>query len=306
MPPRHPCPTPNSRDPAPVRFVRSRGFGAGVLRARGEHGAGVLRAPGEHGAGVLRARGEHSAGVLRARGSFPWRRSAAAAVATVVMGACNVTATIDIAARGSGAGDVRVTALLDPQAAAQLGDPATGVRLGDLRAAGWTTNVSDPRNDGAIEVSVSRSFKSVEQGTEVLAALVGPAGPVRDLRLTKSTGWGRSRVAVSGVVDLTNGLATLGDSVLTTALGGEALGAPIGELVERYEVSEKDAFTLTLRAEVAGDRDEVTVRAGENAEFAAQHGSWKFGRLLFGLGGLILLLAGVALALIVRNSRLRR
>ena len=221
------------------------------------------------------------------------------------LGACNIATVVEIALKPSGAGVVRVEAVADKQAAAQIGDARVDVHLGDLKAIGWT--VTDPvvHDDGSFTVTLSRPFTSVDEGREVLAALSGPNGPLRDVSLTKSTGLGRTSVKLTGAADLTEGLAVLSDADLATTLGGDKLGAPLADLVERYEVTEADAFSLTVRAVVDGDiASETTVSAGQRKEFEAKASQSQLGRIFVAFVSSVLLVAGAALA--VTSLRRRR
>lgn len=221
----------------------------------------------------------------------------AALLVGALVGGCNVAAVVDISVRASGAGSVHVQATADKQAASQFGDPKVGVRLGDLRAAGWTVAEPVLGADGSLTISVQRDFASVAEGQAVLARLSGSGGPLRDMTLSKTTGLGRSRVELSGVADLSGGLSVLSDASLAQALGGDPLGAPINDLVDRYEVSEHDAFSLTVRARV-GEKvaSESVVAAGERKDFSAHASQWSLGRLAFGAICVALALAGLGLA----------
>ena len=121
-----------------------------------------------------------------------------------------------------GGGFIRAALGLDDEALRQLGDPATELRLDDLREAGWAVAAPAKEADGLTWVRLSKPFADADHAGRVAAELSGPGGPFREFRLERRRSLLRTTTAFSGVVDLTAGLAGLYDQGLQDALGDAA------------------------------------------------------------------------------------
>jgi len=144
-----------------------------------------------------------------------------------------VVLTTGIEAHRDGSGVVRAAVGLDDEALGELGDPITELRLDDLREAGWTVAAPAEESDGLTWVRLSKPFAHFEQAGRVAAELSGPAGPFRDFRLERRRGLLRTTTELTGVVDLTAGLAGLYDQGLQDALGDAAPALDPAALAER-------------------------------------------------------------------------
>ncbi len=160
--------------------------------------------------------------------------------------ACQVTlaAGVDVARDGTG----RVTAALglDADALKEVGDPATALRLDDVRQAGWQVDAPRKEDDGLTWFRASKPFSEPDQVPAILAELNGPDGPFRDFRIVRTRSLTRSRTTFTGTVDLTRGLAGLADPELTTALDDVPLGLDVDGLRGRF--GDKVGNTVKVRA----------------------------------------------------------
>lgn len=148
-------------------------------------------------------------------------------------GGCQVVLTTGIEAKRDGSGLVRAAVGLDDEALRQLGDPATELRLDDLRQAGWAVAAPAREADGLTWVRLSKPFADPDQAGRVAAELSGPGGPFREFRLERRRSLLRTTTEFTGVVDLTAGLAGLYDQALQDALGDAAPPLDPAALAER-------------------------------------------------------------------------
>jgi hypothetical protein len=187
--------------------------------------------------------------------------------------ACQVTlaAGVDVARDGSG----RVTAGvgLDADALKEVGDPATALRVDDLRQAGWRVEPPRKEDDGLTWVRASKPFAGPAQAAAVLAELSGTDGPFRDFRVVRTKSLTRSWTTFTGVVDLSKGFAGLADPELTSTLGDVDLGLDVEGLRRRFG----DDLAKTVKVQVtAGLPGKVTTNApardGGRAAWAPEPG----------------------------------
>lgn len=172
--------------------------------------------------------------------------------------ACQVTlaAGVDVARDGTG----RVTAGLglDADALKEVGDPATALRLDDVRQAGWLVEAPRKEDDGLTWFRASKTFADPEQVPAILAELNGAGGPFRDFRVVRSKSLTRAKTAFTGTLDLSRGLAGLSDPELTTALDDVSLGLDVEGLRGRFG----DALGRSVKVHVtAGLPGKVTTNA---------------------------------------------
>lgn len=188
----------------------------------------------------------------------------------VVLGsACEVRATVDVVVEEDGSGTVEVAVGLDADALAQVpdldGDGRSGaadlsalVRTEDLEAAGW--EVSEPSEAGSdlTWIRVSKPFGTPEEANAILAEVTGPEGPLRDLRLERSTGFAATELTFTGTADLSGGLEAFGDAGLVEALDGEPLGEDVAQIEERIGGPVADAVRLDVTVDLPGGLDANT------------------------------------------------
>jgi hypothetical protein len=176
--------------------------------------------------------------------------------------ACHVTlaAGVDVGRDGSG----RVTAGvgLDAAALEELGDPATALRVDDLRQAGWQVEAPRAEDDGLTWVRASKPFADPQQAAAVLAELSGPDGPFRDFRIVRTKSLTRSKTTFTGTLDLSRGLTGLSDPELAAALDDVDLGLDLEGLRRRF--GEELARTVTVQV-TAGLPGDLTTNAPERA-----------------------------------------
>lgn len=102
---------------------------------------------------------------------------------------------------------------------------------------------------GTIEVQATRPFDNVEQANKILASISGPDGPLKGVRLTRTSSFTSTKVSMVGTVDLTKGLDAFGDSDLT-----KALGTSVADAASRFNGGKPvaDGLSVTLQADAEG------------------------------------------------------
>ena len=196
--------------------------------------------------------------------------------------ACQVTLTASIEAGPDGAGFVRAGIGMDNEALAQLGDPATELRLDDLRAAGWTVTGPVRERDGLTWVRIAHRFTSPAEATR-LAAQLGE--PFQGLRLVRRRSFLKTKTRLTGSIDLSKGLAAFSDPALQAALGGADLGALTDDNVH-----------LRFEARLQGQTRTWSPKLGEQVDIAAQAQSWNTGPVAAAIAA-VAAVAAVAFAL---------
>jgi hypothetical protein len=203
------------------------------------------------------------------------RRSAlavGAVLAVLTLGACQVSTTVGVDARADGSGVVRATVTLDKDAAGQVPDLRTQLRVDDLRSAGWRVEGPTPTKDGGAVLSASKGFASPAEATTVVEQLSGPTGPFRAFTLRRSRSFAKTRVSFRGHVDLSKGLAAFSDSELRTRLGSD-LGFDPEALQGRLGRSLARIFPVTVAVRLPGSvESNAPLRAGNGARWSPTFG----------------------------------
>jgi len=161
---------------------------------------------------------------------------------TVVLSACQANVNIGVTVNEDGSGLVEVALFLDAEATDKLLDlglESSGLPLTDLAESGWTLERPVQGKDGSTSISASKPFGRPEQFTEVMADLTGPDRIANGFVLVRAKTFGNVEYSVIGELDPTGGLVSLGDPELE-----EALGVPLSDLLNHYEVSENDAVVV--------------------------------------------------------------
>lgn len=241
------------------------------------------------------------------------RRPLAALLLVVLVlatAACEVRTTVAVDVADDGSGTVEVAVGLDAAALERLpdldGDGVSGaadlaalVRSDDLAAAGWTVAEPDADDDGTTWLRATRAFGTPAEATEILAAVTGPDGPLRDLRVTRSASFGRVEYGFRGTADLRGGLEAFGDEGLAAALEGEPLGEDEAAIEERAGRPLAEAFTFEITSRLPGDETTWTPALGDGpVEIAAT--STVYDRPVLALAAVALLAGLVMAALLVR------
>jgi hypothetical protein len=152
--------------------------------------------------------------------------AALAALALLLTTGCQATVRVVVTATSAGRGEITVSALLDPAAAARLGPLATAPDVADLERDGWVSLPASTAPDGAVTVAVEHPFSSPAEATSLLRTL----GPAFALSVTRHTGLVHSTVRVGGTVDVRDGVDAASDPALHQAVGVPSLASALATL----------------------------------------------------------------------------
>lgn len=178
-------------------------------------------------------------------------------LAAVLLAACQVhgEVAIDVAEDGSGTVEVRVE--LDREAVRRLGDPATAVRVDDLRAAGWDVREPQRAEDGSVTLVGRRAFSGPDQLGPVLEEIGGTDGVFSGVSLTVDDGFGSAEYELAATVHLTGSLEQFSDGELSAALDGLPLARTPEELAAEG-MDDPQTATLGISVELPGDTPRTT------------------------------------------------
>jgi hypothetical protein len=199
------------------------------------------------------------------------------AALVLMASACEVRTRVQVTVEEDGSGVVEVAVGLDREALAQVPDlDGNGtsdvtdlvalVRTEDLEAAGWRVSEPDAAGSDMTWIRVSKPFGTPAEANAVLAEVSGPSGPLRDMRLSRSTGFASTKLSFTGTADLSGGLEAFGDSGLAQALDGEPLGEDAAQIEQRLGEPLTDAFHLDVVVDLRGEESHWSPRLGSPAE----------------------------------------
>ena len=193
----------------------------------------------------------------------------------VVAAACQVHTEVGIDVAEDGSGTVEVSVTLDREAAGRLGNPATALRLDDLREAGWQLDDAAEVDGGGLRIVGRRDFASADQLGLVLDEIGGPEGIFRGTELTVSDGFSSTTYDFTTTVELSGSLEQFSDAELAAALDGLPLARSAEELAAEG-ATDPEAATLDVVVDLPGGRPTTNgepTTDGEQTDGAAR---WSF------------------------------
>lgn len=228
--------------------------------------------------------------------------------------ACQVRGTVDLEVAEDGSGRVTVEVTLDDEAVARLpdldgdgvasrADLAAMVRTDDLATAGW--EVGEPvAAGGGARLRVSRRFGTPAEAERLLAQVTGSSGVLRDARVTRAAGFGRTEVGFTGTLDLQGGIESFGDEGLAAALDGEPVGEDASAIEARLGRPLADAVRIEVVADLAGAARSWSPRLGAApVELRAERTVWDVPVLILAA---VAAVAAAALAVLLASRSVRR
>jgi hypothetical protein len=230
----------------------------------------------------------------------PVRALALLVVGMLLLSACRIDARVNVQVKEDGTGSVRVRVVLDPEAvhAAEAGGTtlADRVRLGDLPAAGWTVVPWARRPDGGAALELRHPFSSPGELTTVMKDLNGANGPLRSVRLLRSSDPVRTKFHVRALADLAG--ATSGvveDQQLAANLAAQRVN--VAGLDTTLTARLRDALRMNVAVALPGDGTRAwhlapgtrKVLQTSSSEFDFDRAAW------LGLG---IVLGGITLGLV--------
>jgi len=234
-----------------------------------------------------------------------------AVVGLVVLAGCRVDADVTVEVREDGSGVVAARVRLDDEAVRAVESSGVGleaaVRVDDLTQAGWRSSGWERRDGGAV-LRMSKGFARAEDAGAVVAELNGADGPLRDVRVARTSSTFRTEWEFSGIADLETlktGIAT--DAELLARLAAERVD--VAALDQRLVADTKDALRLTVTADLPKASPHLfPVPRGKTVVMETSSSATATGRIvmlligiLVGVFALVILVAGE-----LRSRRRRR
>lgn len=179
----------------------------------------------------------------------------AAILVVLLSGACRVETNVGVRLAEDGSGEISVAVDLDAAAVKRAGNLAAEIRTADLEEAGWEVDGPTSTDDGGARLVVRRSFLTPAEGEAVFRSLATEESPFGAVRIKQSRGWWSTTSTFEADVDLSGGLAALGDQALTDALEGQPLGVPLEALEQQLGQSLDRVFALGVAVRLPGDVD---------------------------------------------------
>jgi len=225
-----------------------------------------------------------------------------AAVIVTVCSACRVDVEVGIDARSDGSGRVRVEVVADRDAAAAI-DLSKGLRVDDLRQAGWRIDGPTQRPDGGMAVVASKPFRDPAGVQLIIEELTGRDGPFQSFRLKRERSFARTTTRFAGTVDLSRGIEVFGDNGVREALGGSDIGIDLNRLEQALNGPVDGAVgvrvAIRLPGEVKSSSSAQTsdgarweLRLRERADLTAESTAWNTANLA---GAAVAVLAALGL-----------
>jgi uncharacterized protein YceK len=219
-------------------------------------------------------------------------------LAVAALSGCRADVVIDVTSSAKGAGVVKVEATLDADAAANVDSRTLMVK--DLGAAGWSVKGPVPSKGGNSVLTLERSFANTTDATAILRSLTKADGPFSSLSLARSSNLLGSELSFKGNVDLTSGLAALGDDQLRALTGStSALGIDDAEVAKQLGQPINEAFTVAVQSHLDGTTKSWKAPLGTVTPIAAKAKTWSFDALVAILTGVSALIGLV----LVRKRR---
>ena len=168
---------------------------------------------------------------------------------SVLAAACRVDTAVEVDIHDDGSGVVTVVFAADADAVARVPELAEGLRLDDVRDAGWAVDGPISRGDGGVEVRAVKEFASSSQLPVVLAEIAGEGVIFSEVVLEQTRSFAESSYAFRAVVDPAPPVEAFSDGALAAIFGGQPFGRPLEDLIAeagRPQDSLGMRFSLTL------------------------------------------------------------
>jgi hypothetical protein len=174
-------------------------------------------------------------------------------IVVMLLSACRVDTTVDIAMRANGSGTLTITAVADADVVAKAPGLSDDLRFDDAKTAGWTVTVPAKADNGGLQVEVSHTFANPQEATALLQSINGSGGPLHGATLTRTLGDRGTLVSLAGTLRI-DGLAAFADPDVLAAVGA----TPYAEEVAASSSSPSQAIGVTVRATLPGKLTSAT------------------------------------------------
>lgn len=193
------------------------------------------------------------------------------------MAGCRTDVDVAVKQNLDGTGEVRVSLLLDAQAAEQVGDIRRTIRVADLEAAGWRlVGPTTSTVDQSMRFEVVKSFRNPGEATLALNELTGEEGPFSQLVVDRNRTPVRISSSVRGDLDFTTGYETFGDVLIAQTLQTTSLIGVEPELIaQRFGAPIEQLLPVTVTVELPGaDPKKFSLVPGQVTKINARSSVW--------------------------------
>lgn len=181
-------------------------------------------------------------------------RTAAVAVAVVLLASCRVDQTVTLDVKPNGSGEVRIAVVADAAIVEAVPDLAADVRTDDLVRAGWKVDGPTETDDGGLRIEIRRSFDTPSEATAILGQVNGTNGPLQGLELARAGKDTNSVWTLTGTLRVAGGLDAFLDDAGRQLLGG----APFAGDVEQAGLDLGEAIGIEFVADIPGKVDSTS------------------------------------------------
>jgi hypothetical protein len=171
------------------------------------------------------------------------RRLLAVCACALVLASCKLDVAANMTMAPDGTGTVQVTATVDADVVKAAPTIAKELALTDVTAAGWQVAGPTATPEGGLTLTISHSFSSADEATNLLNS-IGP--PFNEMKVTRSTVNKETTTGVSGLLGLSNGFNSFADQDLVTAVGSLPFGDQIAASGATPATSMTATFNVTL------------------------------------------------------------
>ena len=168
-------------------------------------------------------------------------------VMVLLLAACHVDTTVEIAVKGDGSGTITVTAVADAAVVGQAPGLADDLRFDDAKSAGWTIAGPTTLPGGGLRVELQHAFANPEEATALLKSINGSGGPMHDAIVGRKVERDGTTVTLTGSLRI-DGLAAFADPDVLAAVGA----TPYAEAVVASNASPTQAVGVTVKASLPG------------------------------------------------------
>ena len=167
----------------------------------------------------------------------------------LLLAACRVDTAAQVEVDEDGSGTVTVVFNADAVAVARVPELAGGLRLDDVRAAGWAVEGPLFRADGGVQVRAVKRFESAGQLPQLLEEVAGKDVIFTDVVLEQTRSFAETSYQFRATIDPTPPLDVFSDGALAQIFEGQPFGRPLQDLIAQAGTPEDSLgfeFSLTL------------------------------------------------------------
>ena len=174
------------------------------------------------------------------------RRLLALCACALVLASCQVDVDVDLSMADDGTGTITVVATADADVIRVVPTLADELELDDVVAAGWEVQGPTATPDGGLTLTISHSFTSPEDATNLLNS-IGP--PFNQMSVQRTTVNNDTTTTLHGLLGLSNGFAAFADDDLVAAVGS----LPFSEEIEASGSTPESSMHVTIGASLPGE-----------------------------------------------------